>query len=180
MNIKRSISFLLAGVIVAVLLLCMALPANAKATRIEVASFEYDCANGFEKDWMAGQVYHIRNYVHTNRNVSDFPELNGINYTVGDGDFNLLNGVTVIRGTLSFKPDTINGTWEGTWTFISNPGITRGYAVAQGTGDLFGKTLFLNLYDAPPTPDDEAMCEGLGVWEGNVITEGYILDTSTP
>ncbi len=180
MNTKRSISFVLAGVIVAVLLLCMALPANAKATRIEVNSFEYDCGNGFEKEWMRGNVYHIRNYVHTNRNISEFPELNGINHTVGDGDINTLTGVTAIRGTMSFHPQTINGTWEGTWTWISNAGLTRGYAVAHGTGDLFGKTLYLNLYDAAPTDEDEAMCEGLGVWEGNVVAKGYILDTAAP
>jgi len=180
MNINRSTSFLLAVLITTVLLISMVLPVSAKATRIQVNSFEYDCGNGFEKDWIEGQVYHIRNYMHTNRNVSAFPELNGINYTVGDGDFNLLTGVTAIRGTLSFKPDTIDGTWEGTWTFNSNAGITRGYAVAHGTGDLFGKTLFLNLYDTESTPLDDEMCEGLGVWEGNMIAEGYILDTSTP
>jgi hypothetical protein len=180
MNKKRSILFSLASVIIAVLLLGMALPANAKATRIEVNSFEYDCGNGYEKEWMGGNDYHIRNYLHTNRNVSDFPDLDGINYTVGDGDFNILTGVTAIRGTMSFHPHSIDGTWEGSWTFISNAGITRGYAVAHGTGDLFGKTLYLNLYDTDPTPDDKAMCEGLGVWEGNMIAEGYILDTGAP
>ena len=169
-----------AGVIAAALLLSMALPANAKATRIEVASFEYDCGNGFETEWMEGQVYHVRNYIHTNREVSDFPELNGINYTVGSGDINILTGVTVIRGTMSLRPDTIDGTWEGTWTFISNAGLTRGYAVAQGTGELFGKTLFLNLYDAEYDPSTAYMCEGLGEWEGNVYTVGHILDTTAP
>lgn len=173
---KGTKTILLAVMIATTLLFGVAFTARAKATRIEVASFEYDCANGFEKDWMDGQVYHIRNYVHTNRNVSVFPELNGINTTIADGDFNLLSGATSIRGTMSFKPDTINGTWEGNWTFISNAGVTRGYAVAHGTGDLFGKILYLNLYDTAPTPEDEVMCEGLGIWEGNVIADGYILD----
>jgi len=177
---RRTVLSILAFVIAAALLLSMALPANAKATRIEVSSFEYDCANELEQEWMEGQVYHIRNYHHTNRDVSDSPELDGVNTTVGDADINLKTGVTTIRGTMSFQPSTIDGTWEGTWTWIYNHGVIRGYAVAHGTGALFGKTLFLNLYDANPTPDDEAMCGGLGVWEGNVYTEGYILDTGAP
>ena len=42
---RRTVLSILAFVIAAALLLSMALPANAKATRIEVSSFEYDCAN---------------------------------------------------------------------------------------------------------------------------------------
>lgn len=169
---------MLAVVIATALLLSMALPANAKATRIKVTSFEYDCGKGWERDWMDGQVLHIRNYVHTNRNVSDFPELNGINTTIADAEINSYTGYVAIHGKSSWKPDKINGTWEGSWTFISNAGVTRGYAVARGTGELSGKTLYLNLYDAPPTPKKgEAMCAGLGDYEGNVIAEGYILDS---
>ena len=169
---------MLAVLMAAALLLGMVLPANAKATRIEVSSFEYDCGNGWDDDWMEGQVWHIRNYLHTNRNVSDFPELDGINTTVADAEIKLDTGYVAIHGKLSWKPDTIDGTWEGSWTFISNAGITRGYAVARGTGELSGKTLYLYLYDAPPTPEKgAAMCAGLGDYESNTIAKGYILDS---
>ena len=180
---NKRVSILLGVLMVISLVLVMVWPANAKATRIEVSSFEYDCGNDWEKDWMEGQVWHIRNYVHTNRNVSDFPELNGVNTTVADAEIHLPSGYVAIRGTLSWKPDTIDGTWEGSWTFISNAGITRGYSVAHGTGELSGKTLFLNLYDPPNpyTPEEgEIMCEGLGNYEANTYVEGYILEGSVP
>ena len=174
---KRIVSTLVTAILAAGLLLGMAYPASASATRIQVTTFEYDCANELEQEWMEGQVYHIRNYHHTNRVVSDTPEVNGINTTVADAEIRLNTGYVAIRGTMSFKPDTIDGTWEGNWTFISNKGVVRGWSVAQGTGELFGKTLFVNIYDTAPTPEDQAMCAGLGDWEGNVITEGYILDS---
>jgi hypothetical protein len=180
---KRNIFILLAVLLSAALILGSVLPANAKATRIKVDSFEYDCGNGWEADWMDGQVWHIRNYIHTNRNVSDYPELEGVNTTVADAEINLASGYVAIRGKLSWKPDTIDGTWEGTWIFISNAGTTKGYAVAQGTGELSGKTLFLNLYDPPNpyTPEEgEVMCDGLGEYEANTYAEGYILEHSAP
>jgi hypothetical protein len=180
---KRSIFILLAVLLSAALMLGGAMTANAKATRIEVNSFEYDCGNGWEKDWMEGNVWHIRNYVHTNRNVSDFPELEGVNTTVADAEINFATGYVAIRGSLSWKPDTIDGTWEGSWIFISNAGVTRGYSVAHGTGELAGKTLFLNLYDPPNpyTPEvGEVMCAGLGEYEANTYAEGYILESVVP
>jgi hypothetical protein len=180
---KRNIFILLAELLSAALILGSVLPANAKATRIEVSTFEYDCANSWEDDWMEGQVWHIRNFVHTNRNVSDYPELEGINTTVADAEIKLATGYVAIRGKSSWKPDTIDGTWEGTWIFISNAGTTRGYAIAHGTGELSGKTLFLNLYDPPNpyTPEEGAvMCEGLGDYEANTYAEGYILEHSAP
>lgn len=180
---SKRVSILLGVLIAFSLVLVMVWPANAKATRIEVNSFEYDCGNGWEADWMEGQVWHIRNYVHTNRNVSDFPELTGVNTTVADAEINFATGAVAIHGTTSWKPDTIDGTWEGSWTFISNAGVSRGYAVAHGTGELFGKTLFLNLYDPPNpyTPEEgEVMCTGLGDYEANTYAEGFILDVSAP
>ena len=179
---KKYFYILLAISLAGALLLGAALPANAKATRIPVSSFEYDCGNGWETDWTAGQVWHIRNYVHTNRNVSEAPELNGVNTTVADAEINLGTGYVAIHGKSSWKPDSIDGTWEGSWTFISNAGVTRGYAVAYGTGELSGKTLYLNLYDPPNpfTPEEGAqMCEGLGEYEANTSAEGYILDSGS-
>jgi len=174
---KKSVSILLGVMLAAALLLCVAIQADAQGTRVEVASYEYDCFTGLEKDWLEGQVYHMRNVYHTNIDVSDAPELNGINTTVADADFNLKTGEITIRGTMSFQPYQIDGTWEGSWFYINNKGIVKGQAVAQGTGELSGKTLYLKIYDAPYNPDAEAMCEGIGLPEGNVVIEGYILDS---
>jgi hypothetical protein len=177
---SRKMEVLLSVVMAAALLLGMALPARAQADRIPVSSYEYDCFTGVETEWAAGQVYHMRNVGHTNINVSSSPELNGVNTTIADAEFNLSTGYVVIRGTMSFKPDGIDGTWEGSWQFISNNGVLKGTAVGHGTGELFGKTLFLNIYDAPYDPVIETMCAGIGAPEGIVVTEGYILGSGAP
>ena len=171
------------GVVVAVfvLLLGTAWQVGGQTVRYDVSSYEYDCFTGLEAVWQEGNVLHMRGVGHTNVNVSTNPELNGINTTVADADFNLKTGNAVIRGTTSLQPDGIAGTWEGTWTFIYNRGVGgTGRAVAQGTGALSGKTLFLDLYDAEPDGKLGEMCEGLGDPESYARSEGYILETGAP
>lgn len=176
---RKNTRVLLAVAIVAVLMVGLVAQVQAKVTRIEGEVYEYVCANDMETMWQEGDVLHIRNYHHTNIDVSDTPELNGINTTVADAEINLKNGNTSIRGTMSIKPDTINGTWEGTWTFIANNGVTRGYAVGHGTGELSGKQIYLYLYDAEYDPEGTATaCEGIGEPESNGYIVAYILDTN--
>jgi hypothetical protein len=164
-----------------VLLASMAVTANAQANRIYLTAVEYDCLVGMGTEpRMEGNVLHLRDVLHVNVDVSDTPEFNGIHTTLADAEINMNTGGVVIRGTSSFQPEGINGTWEGSWVFIGTKG--RGYAqsVARGTGDLAGKILFLNVYDvAPDDPRYEnlsAMCAGIGEPEGIVIAEGYILE----
>lgn len=171
---------MLSGMFVAVLLLGVAFQANAQATRYEVDSYEYDCTTNWGSEWQEGNVWHIRGIVHTNVNISDDPEMNGINTTVADADFNLKNGNAVIRGTMSLKPHDIDGTWEGTWTFIATNGIYRGQSVAHGTGALKGKMLFMELFDAVPADDAEAVCASVGgVPHGFTATKGVVLVTGS-
>jgi hypothetical protein len=178
---KRSVSITLAVMLAAALLLSIAFQANAQANRIEVEFYENDCLTGIGDMWEEGQVLHMRNVTHTNFNYSDSPYMKGINTTVADAEFNLKTGSVVIRGTSSIQPYGINGTWEGTWTFIGNNGVLKGEAIAHGTGDLFGKTLFLNLYDAPPDPDLAEICQGIDALpESTGFAKGYILDTGRP
>ena len=165
-------------VFVFVLLASVTFAASAQATRTYLTSVEYDCLVDIgEMPRMEGNVMHMRNVLHVNVNVSDTPEFNGINTTIADAEFNLKTGGAVIRGTMSFQPNGIDGTWEGTWVFIGTRGKGVAQAVAHGTGALAGKTLFLNLYDAPY---DEAklseMCAGIGGPEGISLAEGYILE----
>jgi hypothetical protein len=177
---KTRLVIVSALLIAALLLLSIGLPVRASASRTEVTFVEYDCAIGFEQDWMNGQIYHIRNFVHTNVTVSDNSEVNGINTTVADAEINMATGYAVIRGTTSLQPEGIEGSWEGSWTFIANKGVYRGWAVAQGTGELAGKTLFLNLADGVPDPDTLAdKCSGIGDPEGISVATGYILDTGS-
>jgi hypothetical protein len=178
---KKRVAIVLAVAVVAALLLGAAGPLSAGAVRYEVSSYEYDCFTGLEKEWQEGNVWHLRGVGHTNLTVSDNSELNGINTTLADADFNLKTGVIVIRGTMSFQPEGIAGTWEGSWTFMYNQGIGgAGQAVAQGTGALKGKTLFLDLYDALPDGKLEEMCAGIGDPEGYTRSVGYILEAGAP
>ena len=182
MNKMKTIT--LSVLLAIVLLMSVTFVANAQATRIYLTSVEYDCLVSMDMPRMEGNVMHLRNVLHVNVDVSDTPELNGINTTVADAEFNMKTGGAVIRGTLSFQPYGIAGTWEGTWIFTGNKGMGVAQAVAHGTGALAGKTLFLKLYDA--APDDPryenlpAMCAGIGEPEGIVLSEGYILDPGKP
>ena len=167
------------------LLLAVTLIASAEASRTYFSGIEYDCLVDLGVEpWIEGNVMHMRDVVHVNVNVADTSELNGINTTIADAEFNLKTGGAVIRGTFSFQPYDIAGTWEGTWIFTGNKGVGAAQAVAHGTGALSGKTLFLKLYD--PAPDDprlgnlDAMCAEIGISEGVTLFEGYILNSGTP
>ena len=166
---------LISVVLSLVLMLNAVLPVSAEATRQEVSAIESSCSNGWEEMWMEGQAMHIRNFIHTNRLVSADDELNGINTTIADGQINLLNGDGLIKGRFSLKPDTINGTWEGTWLSISTKGLNRAWAVGQGKGELSGKTLFLDII-GDPTNLNSSLCGVLGAWDGNYTDVGYILE----
>jgi len=182
---KRTKTITLAIVFSIVLLLSVIFVANAQANRNYFTAVEYDCFVDIGTEpWMEGNVMHMRNVVHVNVDVSDTPEFNGLNTTLADAEFNMKTGGAVIRGTLSFQPQGIAGTWEGTWIFTGNKGQGVAQAVAQGTGVLSGKTLFLKLFDAEP--DDPryenlpAMCAGIGEPESIVLVEGYFLDSGKP
>jgi hypothetical protein len=179
---KRIKYILLSVVIATMLLLAISLGASAQATRTNITSYEHDCLSQQpEKVWMEGDVLHVRGVIHKNVNVSDTPEYNGINTTIADADINMKTGYTYVRGTMSFKPKGIQGTWEGTWIFIANKGTSGGSSVAHGTGALEGKSLFLKLYDTPTVPETESICADFGQPESsNTRTEGYILDTGAP
>jgi hypothetical protein len=167
-----------------VLLASVTFVANAQATRTYVNSVEYDCLVSMDPPRMEGNVMHMRNVLHVNVDVSDTPEFNGINTTLADAEINFKTGGIVIRGTWSFQPEGIAGTWEGSWVFIGTKGNGTSQAVGHGTGALAGKTLFLKMYDAPLEDPRyanlPAMCAGIGEPEGIVLSEGYILDSAGP
>lgn len=184
-KMKRIKIYTLATFCSIALLMAVTLMASAEASQTYFTATEYDCLVDLGAEpWVEGNVMHIRDVVHENVDVSDTPELNGINTTLADAEFSLKTGAAVIRGTLSFQPSEIDGTWEGNWIFTGNKGVGAAQAIAHGTGALSGKTLFMKLYDAEP--DDPryenlaAMCEGIGVPEAIVLIEGYILNSGKP
>ena len=162
-----------------ILLMSVTYTARAQANRTYFTAVEYDCFTGMGVEpWIEGNVMHMRDVRHVNVDVSDASEFNGLNATVANAEFNMNTGGAVIRGTLSFQPANIAGTWEGTWIFIGNQGKGVAQAVAHGTGALAGKTIFLKLYDDPNPDFDKLveMCAGIGEPEGIVLVEGYILE----
>ena len=168
-------------VLAIVLLVSVTFAVDAQANRTYLTAVEYDCFVGMNTEpWMEGNVMHMRDVLHVNVDVSDTPEFNGINTTLADAEFNMLTGGAVIRGTLSFQPEGIAGTWEGSWVFVGTKGRGFAQSVAHGTGALAGKILFLKVYDAaadnPLYANLPAMCAGIGEPEGIVLAEGYILE----
>ncbi len=176
---KKNILSIIAGCAAIAMLALLTFPADAGVNRIAISSVEYDCFTGIENIWgFDGQTLHVRGVTHTNFDVSASPELNGVATTVASGDFTP-NGYA-IRGTFHFEPYEIDGTWEGTWTWTENKVVISGRSVAQGTGELEGKTLFLELFDIWDYDPEllAAYCEGIGEPEGVVGAVGYILDTT--
>jgi len=182
---KATKTITLATVCSIVLLLSVTFVANAQTNRTYFTAVEYDCLVDMGTEpWMEGNVLHMRNVLHVNVDVSETPEFNGLNTTLADAEFNLKTEGAVIRGKLSFQPKNIAGTWVGTWIFTGNEGQGVAQAVAQGTGALSGKTLFLKLYDAelddPRYENLPAMCAEIGEPESIILVEGYILDSGNP
>lgn len=168
-------------VLALVLLASLALTANAQATRTYLASYEYDCMVDPGTMWLEGDILHVRGRIQSNVDVSDAPELNGISTVVGNADINLKTGYGVFRGTFSFQPKGIAGTWEGSWIFTGTKGTGVARTVAHGTGALAGRQLFLTMRDdLSPGDESPAMCDGIGEWSGNIFVEGYILDPAGP
>lgn len=156
---KKSLLFTFLVVFVAALLLGFAWQANAQATRIEgLTAFEYDCgAPQTFNPTFSGNVMHLRDYVHVNVNISDSPYLDGILTTFANAEINGKSGTASIRGTFRLEPTAYPGSaWEGTWVFIGSKGTSFGRSVGQGTGELEGMTLFMDLYDWTDFDPDEA------------------------
>lgn len=177
---KRIKTILPAVLISIALLVSVTFAVSAQTTRTYINSVEYDCLTDLGEVWMDGNILHIRGREHVNVDVSDTPELNGINTTVADAEINMATGFVEIRGTFHFQPEGIQGAWEGSWIFIGNKGVLNTRSVAHGTGALAGKSLFLHMYDVPYDPITEEMCAGIGAPEGTMYTEGYILDPAGP
>ncbi len=182
--------FSLAAFAVALLLFGVTRQANAQAARIEgLTAYEYDCAilETFNPTF-TGQMMHLRDYVHVNILVSDSPYLNGINTTIANAEINLKNGSAAIRGTMHLEPTAYPGSaWDGQWVFVASKGALFGRAVAQGSGELAGMTLFMDLTDAPVADDAEVVCATVsydgytGVPESSFTrVEGSIAVSSRP
>jgi hypothetical protein len=121
-----------------------------------------------------GQTLHISGQLHENLFFSDNPAVfpNGVNTGVLDMTINLVTGNAVVYAEASFQPDDVNGTWEGSGTFLVDTltGDQQGHGVFHGTGDLAGQTLVLdvsggNPADCPWAPN----LMSAGRWSGFIV-----------
>jgi len=150
MKAKRiTIIFVLAMVVI----LMSAVPAAARATRIEYTSLDCTIApwGSPERVWISDDgVLHQRGVQVINRVTSSSVYVTGDMTLEMNFDIDLATGLGHAYGTLSIVPTAYNGTWEGHWsTHISPEGLT-GNATGQGTGDLEGMKIFNNMSNLDP------------------------------
>lgn len=121
-----------------------------------------------------GQTLHFSGQVHQNLFISDDPAVfpNGVNSGVLDMTINLVTGNATVYAEASIQPDGVNGTWEGFGTFLvdTTTGEQQGHAVFNGTGDLTGQTLVLDITSGNPADCPWAPnLMSAGRWSGFIV-----------
>jgi hypothetical protein len=150
MKAKRiTVVFVLAIVVI----LVSAVPASARAIRIEYTSS--DCTvvpwGPPERVWISDDgVLHQRGVQVTNSVTSSNDYIAGDMTLVMDFDIDLATGLGHAYGTLTIYPRAYNGTWVGHWSTHISPEGLNGSATGQGTGDLEGMKIFNNMSNSDP------------------------------
>lgn len=191
---KKRIVVGLVVVLVAIMVLSTSGMISAKQVRTDFTGLEYDCRilSDETKEWgdPAG-MWHMRHVLHSNPNISETPEFNGVHHTVADADINFATGVATIRGTSHLVPYGIDGAWIGHWTFLYNNNHNYGWGVMRGTGALSGKIAFVDVYDVyegePGFEPPVNICDDIGgdpdldgQYEAPVRTVGTMLEIGKP
>lgn len=144
------------------LALCTALiavaPAAARATRTQFEAIEATCDIVPGNVKITGNVLHIRGQINTNRVVATDATQTGTNTVVLNVDLNLDNGSGAAYGTFSLDSDAFTGTWEGSFSGQITDFVFTGQAVGQGTGDLSGQKVMVDLQDIDPATLSDNPC----------------------
>lgn len=130
--------------------------ASAQVTIIEFEGVFYPCSvTPPTKEWISGNVLHIRGIQFHNQWVTGSPLVDGLSDNVVDADINLKTGTGVARPHESVKPDAFDGTWDVRATVLIDPSGPSAHGVGRGTGDLRGMTIeFTASGDVPIDPAD--------------------------
>ena len=178
-------------IIVLIMILLVASPALAEATRTEWTeqntTCDYYCSLGegqCESYSANGKIMHGRGFVQYIRalrfdpnspNLDLDPEWHGWTTSIVNFDLNLETGHGTSWGTFVREYDLKDGTFEGTWSGQINEFVFSGKLVGHGTGELEGQLVkgwvnnFLNEdlpLDLPCEPDELF----------GSVNNGYILD----
>jgi len=142
-------------------------------TRIAFEGVFYPCSETAPtKEWVSGNVLHLRNATNHNLWVTGNPLLDGFADNVVDADINLKTGAGVAHPRETLQPEALDGTWEITVTvFVDSTGLTaRG--TGYGTGDLRGMTIRFSNPGIEEIPPATNPCSDIPV---AVVVEGQIL-----
>ncbi len=132
---------------------------------------------------MDGSDIEVRGVVSEIRAVSADPRLAGDVSAVLNLDASLATGEGTFDGEATLVPDTVEGTWVGTFsgklTDLSPSGaFFSGQAVSRGTGVLEGLTLTVDFETIDHTTLEEDPCPNGAV--GATFGTGVIEGTSSP
>lgn len=126
------------------LILATSFPSSAVASaeRVEFAGVFYPCSGTSPtKEWVSGNVLHLRGITNHNQWVTGNPLVDGFTDNVVDADINLQTGTGVARPKETLSPDAFDGTWEIQVTVLIGPDGPAAHGVGRGTGDLHGMTI---------------------------------------
>jgi hypothetical protein len=177
---KRMKLFLVLTGIAALLLATM--PASAKTSRTPLDITEYVCMNTPGKEWVGGNVYHLRGQIHKAVEVVN-GEVWGFTTATLDLDWNLKTGQVTVWGFADLMPTGVDGGYAGAGAFRfygSGPNSFMGNWAAQGYGDLKGQFLRMDAVGEDFLPvQGAAYCEGRGEYFSTTLWSGYILNTDS-
>jgi hypothetical protein len=122
-------------------------PVAARAIATTFTGLEVTCSEApAEREWVGGDVLHIRNEIVTTRILTTDDRVTGTNTIVLNFNLNLKNGTGGLYGTFHLQPDDVNGTWEGRFSGQFTNFVTSVHATGHGTGELVGLQEMVTLH----------------------------------
>ena len=169
-----------------VFLLSGATVLSERAIRTPVEVVGANCASTPPaKVWFKGNVAHFRGVGALHAVLSDDPLVTGNDLWIMDTDLNTKKGSGSLHGTITLYPESVDGTWEGIVGGHWHNFLMYAHILAQGTGDLTGQTLNLDIVAGldPSDPDvglPGDVCGPDVTPTAAFVGEGYILNPNAP
>ncbi|MCI0515091.1 hypothetical protein L0128_17900 [candidate division KSB1 bacterium] len=103
------------------------------------------------KQWISeDNILHVRNRIRVERIESEEARIAGQITLIQNLNYNLITGDGTYESKCYHEVNKVRGTWEGTASGKLVNSIFSGKGVAQGTGELEGLILKLELHDTLP------------------------------
>lgn len=147
---KQKLSLLLAILVLVVTFSLTASPATARATRIEYSQEQATCEIlDPGKYWESGNVLHVRGKKDKDRVLTSDGEPVGWNISNQNVNFNPETLSGSAWGTYVLYYDSVDGTFEGSYSGVIRAGVFSGKVVGVGTGVYEGQLVMGELYEMP-------------------------------